>query len=44
MRVGDQTLTVPKYGGVLVGPAELRQVFNELWLIIGALCLQCQLQ
>ena len=41
MRVGDQTLTVPKYGGVLVGPNELRQVFNDtedevLWLIIGA--------
>jgi len=41
MRVGDQTLTVPKHGGVLVGPKELRQVFNDtesevLWLIIGA--------
>lgn len=41
MRVGDQTLTVPKYGGVLVGPDQLRQVFNDtdqevLWLIIGA--------
>src|SRR5207245_11650280 len=41
MRVGDETLTVPKYGGVLVGPAQLRQVFNDtdtevLWLIIGA--------
>ena len=24
MRVGDETLTVPKYGGVLVGPEELR--------------------
>jgi len=41
MRVGDQTLTVPKYGGVLVGPGELRQVFNDtdaeaLWLIVGA--------
>jgi hypothetical protein len=34
-------LTVPKYGGVLVGPEQLRQVFNDteaevLWLIIGA--------
>ena len=29
MRVGDETLTVPKYGGVLVGPDELRQVFND---------------
>jgi mannose-6-phosphate isomerase-like protein (cupin superfamily) len=41
MRVGDETLTVPKYGGVLVGPGLLRQVFNDtdsevLWLIIGA--------
>jgi uncharacterized cupin superfamily protein len=41
MRVGDETLTVPKYGGVLVGPGKLRQVFNDtdaevLWLIIGA--------
>lgn len=39
--VGGQTLTVPKYGGVLVGPEQLRQVFNDtdeevLWLIIGA--------
>ncbi len=41
MRVGDETLTVPKYGGVLVEPGQLRQVFNDteaevLWLIIGA--------
>jgi mannose-6-phosphate isomerase-like protein (cupin superfamily) len=41
MRVGDTTLTVPRYGGVLVGPESLRQVFNDtdapvLWLIIGA--------
>jgi mannose-6-phosphate isomerase-like protein (cupin superfamily) len=41
MRVGDETLTVPKYGGVLVGSAQLRQVFNDtdsevLWLIVGA--------
>lgn len=41
MRVGDDTVTVPKYGGVLVGPEQLRQVFNDtdtdvLWLIIGA--------
>ncbi|MCB1095681.1 MAG: cupin domain-containing protein [Verrucomicrobiae bacterium] len=40
MRVGDETLTVPRYGGVLVGPDQLRQVFNDtdsevLWLIIG---------
>ena len=41
MRVGGQTLTVPKHGGVLVGPNQLRQVFNDtasdvLWLIVGA--------
>lgn len=41
IRVGDKTLTVPKYGGVLVVPDELRQVFNDtetevLWLIVGA--------
>jgi len=41
MRVGEETLTVPKYGGVLVGPNQLRQVFNDtdaevLWLIVGA--------
>ena len=32
---------MPRYGGVLVGPDQLRQVFNDtdaetLWLIIGA--------
>lgn len=41
MRVCDDTLTVPRYGGVLVPPEQLRQVFNDtdtevLWLIIGA--------
>lgn len=41
MRVGEATLTVPRYGGVLVGPEQLRQVFNDtdseaLWLIVGA--------
>ena len=41
MRVGDQTLTVPKHSGVLVGPSQLRQVFNDtaedaLWLIVNA--------
>lgn len=40
MRVGEEILTVPKYGGVLVGPDTLRQIFNDtetevLWLIIG---------
>lgn len=41
LRVGEETLTIPRYGGVLVGPAMLRQVFNDtetevLWLIVGA--------
>jgi len=41
IRVGDETLTVPKYGAVLVAPAALRQVFNDtaeevLWLICSA--------
>jgi mannose-6-phosphate isomerase-like protein (cupin superfamily) len=41
MRIGGETVTVPKYGGVLVGPDQLRQTFNDsdeetLWLIIGA--------
>lgn len=41
MRVGEQTLTVPTLGAVLVGPDQLRQVFNDtdqeaLWLIVGA--------
>jgi hypothetical protein len=40
LRVGEETLTVSKHGGVLVGPDQLRQVFNDtdeevLWLIIG---------
>jgi len=41
IRIGDKTLTVPKHEGVLVGPEQLRQVFNDketevLRLIIGA--------
>jgi mannose-6-phosphate isomerase-like protein (cupin superfamily) len=41
IRIGDQTLTVPEHGGVLVGPEQLRQVFKDtetevLWLMIGA--------
>ena len=41
IRVGDDTLTVRPHGGVLVGPSQLRQVFNDterdvLWLIVGA--------
>jgi mannose-6-phosphate isomerase-like protein (cupin superfamily) len=40
LRVGEQTLTVPRYGGVWVPPESLRQVFNDtdqevLWLIVG---------
>ncbi len=39
--MGNDTLTVPHHGGVLVGPDQLRQVFNDtdeeaLWLIVGA--------
>jgi len=41
IRVGDRTFTIPQHGGMLVGPGELRQVFNDteneaLWLIVGA--------
>jgi mannose-6-phosphate isomerase-like protein (cupin superfamily) len=41
IRVGEETLTVPQHGGILVGPEQLRQVFNDtgsevLWLIVGA--------
>lgn len=41
IRIGDETLTVPRHGGLLVGPEKLRQVFNDtdaevLWLIVGA--------
>lgn len=41
IRVGDETLTVPRHGGVLVGPDQLRQTFNDtdsevLWLVVGA--------
>jgi hypothetical protein len=41
MRIGGETITVPKHGGVLVAPRLLRQVFNDadeevLWLIVGA--------
>lgn len=39
--VGGETLTVPRHGGVWVGPDSLRKVFNDteteaLWLIVGA--------
>ena len=41
IRVGNDTLTVSKHGGVFVGPDQLRQVFNDtdaevVWLIVGA--------
>jgi mannose-6-phosphate isomerase-like protein (cupin superfamily) len=41
IRVGGETLTIPRYGAVLVEPSSLRQVFNDtadevLWLICGA--------
>jgi mannose-6-phosphate isomerase-like protein (cupin superfamily) len=41
IRVGDEAVTVPKHGGILVGPQVLRQVFNDtdadaLWLIVSA--------
>ena len=41
MRIGEETITVAKHGGVLVSPKLLRQVFNDtdedvLWLIVGA--------
>lgn len=41
IRIGNETITVPQYGAVLVGPEQLRQVFNDteepvLWLIVGA--------
>lgn len=39
--IGEETLTIPKHSGVLVGPEQIRQVFNDtesevLWLIVGA--------
>jgi mannose-6-phosphate isomerase-like protein (cupin superfamily) len=41
MRVGEETITVARYGSVLVAPHVLRQVFNDtadesLWLIVAA--------
>jgi len=41
IRVDGRTITVPQYGGVLVGPQLLRQIFNDgdeevLWLVIGS--------
>jgi len=41
MRIGGNTVTVPRHGCVLVAPRMLRQVFNDtseeaLWLIVAA--------
>lgn len=41
IRIGEETLTIPPLGGVLVGPSAMRQIFNDsqeetLWLIVGA--------
>ena len=41
MRIGDEILTVRSMGGVLVGPLQMRQIFNDtsresVWLIINA--------
>jgi len=41
IRIGEETLTIKKFGGVHVMPDQLRQVFNDsneevLWLVIGA--------
>ena len=41
IRVGEETISVDRYGSVLVAPHMLRQVFNDtseeaLWLILGA--------
>jgi mannose-6-phosphate isomerase-like protein (cupin superfamily) len=41
IRVCADSLTIPKYGAVLVAPEVLRQVFNDtgdevLWMIVGA--------
>jgi mannose-6-phosphate isomerase-like protein (cupin superfamily) len=41
IRVGQESLPIPKHGGVLVGPETLRQIFNDtdadtLWLVVGA--------
>jgi mannose-6-phosphate isomerase-like protein (cupin superfamily) len=41
IRIGEDTLTIQKHGGVHVMPEQLRQVFNDtdnevLWLIFGA--------
>ena len=40
LRIGENSLTIPKYGGVWVKPEVLRQPFNDtnedtLWLVVG---------
>jgi uncharacterized cupin superfamily protein len=41
MRIGDDSLTLPRLSAVLVEPDTVRQVFNDtdadvLWLVVGA--------
>jgi uncharacterized cupin superfamily protein len=41
MRVGDDSLTLPRLSAVLVEPEEVRQIFNDtdadaLWYVVGA--------
>jgi mannose-6-phosphate isomerase-like protein (cupin superfamily) len=41
MRIGKKTITVSRYGSVLVAPRKLRQIFNDtaaesLWLIVAS--------
>jgi len=41
IRIGEETLTIKRHGGIHVMPDQLRQVFNDtdeevLWLIVGA--------
>lgn len=41
MRIGEKTVTLPRYGCALVAPQTLRQIFNDtpedaLWLIVAA--------
>jgi uncharacterized cupin superfamily protein len=41
MRVGEDSLVLPRLSAVLVGPDEVRQLFNDgdadvLWLVVGS--------
>jgi uncharacterized cupin superfamily protein len=41
MRIGTESLVLPRLSAVLVSPEELRQIFNDgeedvLWLVVGA--------